>query len=130
MERERGQPERVEHRPGLDVHVLHPPVGHHRQRAEEDAAAHQQVVLALGVADGAEEADVRALVRGEDELGEAQVRDGAYLGEAFERGEGAYVYADDGRRFLDFGAGIATTMAVGVNSSPHEPSGPERDSSK
>ena len=25
----------------------------------------------------------------------------------FERGEGAYLYADDGRRFLDFGAGIA-----------------------
>ncbi len=28
---------------------------------------------------------------------------------AFERGEGAYVYADDGRRFLDFGGGIAVT---------------------
>jgi acetylornithine/N-succinyldiaminopimelate aminotransferase len=26
---------------------------------------------------------------------------------AFERGEGAYIYAEDGRRFLDFGAGIA-----------------------
>jgi acetylornithine/N-succinyldiaminopimelate aminotransferase len=28
---------------------------------------------------------------------------------AFERGEGAYVWTDDGRRFLDFGSGIATT---------------------
>lgn len=28
---------------------------------------------------------------------------------AFERGEGAYVYAADGRRFLDFGAGVAVT---------------------
>jgi acetylornithine/N-succinyldiaminopimelate aminotransferase len=27
---------------------------------------------------------------------------------AFERGEGAYVWTDDGRRFLDFGSGIAT----------------------
>ncbi len=27
---------------------------------------------------------------------------------AFERGEGAYLYATDGRRYLDFGAGIAT----------------------
>ncbi len=28
---------------------------------------------------------------------------------AFERGEGAWLYAADGRRFLDFGAGIATS---------------------
>ncbi len=28
---------------------------------------------------------------------------------AFERGEGAWLYAADGRRFLDFGSGIATT---------------------
>jgi len=28
---------------------------------------------------------------------------------AFERGEGAYVWTDTGRRFLDFGSGIATT---------------------
>ena len=28
---------------------------------------------------------------------------------AFERGEGAWLYATDGRRFLDFGAGIATS---------------------
>ncbi|WP_211873281.1 aspartate aminotransferase family protein [Plastoroseomonas arctica] len=28
---------------------------------------------------------------------------------AFERGEGAYLWTDDGRRFLDFGAGIATS---------------------
>ena len=28
---------------------------------------------------------------------------------AFERGEGAWLYTDDGRRFLDFGAGIATS---------------------
>jgi acetylornithine/N-succinyldiaminopimelate aminotransferase len=28
---------------------------------------------------------------------------------AFERGEGAWLYASDGRRFLDFGSGIATT---------------------
>ena len=27
----------------------------------------------------------------------------------FERGEGAYLYSDDGRRFLDFGSGIAVT---------------------
>ena len=27
----------------------------------------------------------------------------------FERGEGAYLFADDGRRFLDFGSGIAVT---------------------
>ena len=29
---------------------------------------------------------------------------------AFERGEGAYLYSTDGRRFLDFGAGIAVTV--------------------
>jgi acetylornithine/N-succinyldiaminopimelate aminotransferase len=29
---------------------------------------------------------------------------------AFERGEGAWLYATDGRRFLDFGAGIATSL--------------------
>ncbi len=29
---------------------------------------------------------------------------------AFERGEGAYLYATDGRRFLDFASGIAVTM--------------------
>ena len=28
---------------------------------------------------------------------------------AFERGEGVWLYTDDGRRFLDFGAGIATS---------------------
>jgi acetylornithine/N-succinyldiaminopimelate aminotransferase len=28
---------------------------------------------------------------------------------AFERGEGAYLWTEDGRRFLDFGAGIATS---------------------
>ena len=28
---------------------------------------------------------------------------------AFERGEGAYLYAADGRRYLDFGAGVAVT---------------------
>mgnify|MGYP000879395730 CR=1 FL=1 len=29
---------------------------------------------------------------------------------AFERGEGAWVYATDGRRFLDFGGGVAVTV--------------------
>ncbi len=29
---------------------------------------------------------------------------------AFERGEGAWLYATDGRQFLDFGAGIATSL--------------------
>jgi acetylornithine/N-succinyldiaminopimelate aminotransferase len=33
----------------------------------------------------------------------------ARLDIAFERGEGPYLYATDGRRFLDFGAGIAVT---------------------
>jgi acetylornithine/N-succinyldiaminopimelate aminotransferase len=28
---------------------------------------------------------------------------------AFERGEGAWLWTVDGRRFLDFGSGIATT---------------------
>ena len=28
---------------------------------------------------------------------------------AFERGEGAYLYSTDGRRFLDFASGIAVT---------------------
>ena len=28
---------------------------------------------------------------------------------AFERGEGAWLWSTDGRRFLDFGAGIATS---------------------
>ncbi|MBL7235118.1 aspartate aminotransferase family protein [Novacetimonas hansenii] len=36
---------------------------------------------------------------------------------AFERGEGAWLYAADGRRFLDFGAGIATS-SLGHNN-PH-----------
>jgi acetylornithine/N-succinyldiaminopimelate aminotransferase len=36
---------------------------------------------------------------------------------AFERGEGVYLYADDGSKFLDFGAGIAVT-ALGHNH-PH-----------
>jgi len=36
---------------------------------------------------------------------------------AFERGEGAYLYATDGRRFLDFASGIAVT-ALG-HSHPH-----------
>ncbi len=36
---------------------------------------------------------------------------------AFERGEGAWLYTVDGRRFLDFGAGIATS-SVGHNN-PH-----------
>ena len=35
----------------------------------------------------------------------------ARLDVAFERGEGPYLYAADGRRFLDFGAGIAVTVA-------------------
>ncbi len=30
---------------------------------------------------------------------------------AFERGEGPWLYADDGRRFLDFGSGIAVSVA-------------------
>ncbi len=29
---------------------------------------------------------------------------------AFERGDGPYLYATDGRRFLDFGCGIAVTL--------------------
>jgi acetylornithine/N-succinyldiaminopimelate aminotransferase len=33
---------------------------------------------------------------------------------AFERGEGAWLYATDGRRFLDFGAGIATCCSATV----------------
>ncbi len=36
---------------------------------------------------------------------------------AFERGEGAWLYTEDGRRFLDFGAGIATS-SLGHNN-PH-----------
>lgn len=36
---------------------------------------------------------------------------------AFERGEGAYLYATDGRRFLDFGAGVAVN-ALG-HAHPH-----------
>jgi acetylornithine/N-succinyldiaminopimelate aminotransferase len=36
---------------------------------------------------------------------------------AFERGEGAWLWAEDGRRFLDFGAGIATS-SLGHNN-PH-----------
>ena len=36
---------------------------------------------------------------------------------AFERGEGPYLYASDGRRFLDFGAGIA--VCVAGHSHPH-----------
>jgi acetylornithine/N-succinyldiaminopimelate aminotransferase len=36
---------------------------------------------------------------------------------AFSRGEGAYLYTEDGRRFLDFGSGIAVT-ALG-HSHPH-----------
>jgi acetylornithine/N-succinyldiaminopimelate aminotransferase len=36
---------------------------------------------------------------------------------AFERGEGLYLYTTDGRRFLDFGAGIAVTAAG--HSHPH-----------
>ena len=36
---------------------------------------------------------------------------------AFERGEGCWLYAVDGRRFLDFGAGIATS-SLGHNH-PH-----------
>ncbi|HET8728428.1 MAG TPA: aminotransferase class III-fold pyridoxal phosphate-dependent enzyme, partial [Alphaproteobacteria bacterium] len=36
---------------------------------------------------------------------------------SFERGEGAYLYATDGRRFLDFGSGIAVT-ALG-HAHPH-----------
>ena len=36
---------------------------------------------------------------------------------AFERGEGAWLYTGDGRRFLDFGAGIATS-SLGHNN-PH-----------
>jgi len=33
------------------------------------------------------------------------------VGIAFERGEGPYLFADNGRRYLDFGAGIAVTAA-------------------
>ena len=29
---------------------------------------------------------------------------------AFERGEGAYLYSTEGRRYLDFGAGVAVTV--------------------
>ena len=29
---------------------------------------------------------------------------------SFERGEGAHLYATDGRRFLDFGSGIAVSL--------------------
>ena len=36
---------------------------------------------------------------------------------AFERGDGAYLYAQDGRRFLDFGAGVAV-VSLGHNH-PH-----------
>jgi acetylornithine/N-succinyldiaminopimelate aminotransferase len=36
---------------------------------------------------------------------------------AFERGEGAWLWTDDGRRFLDFGSGIATA-SIGHNN-PH-----------
>lgn len=36
---------------------------------------------------------------------------------AFERGEGVYLYADDGRKFLDFGAGVAV-VSLGHNH-PH-----------
>src|ERR1043165_6396394 len=36
---------------------------------------------------------------------------------AFERGEGSYLYTADGRRYLDFGSGIAVT-ALG-HSHPH-----------
>ena len=32
---------------------------------------------------------------------------------AFERGEGAWLWTVDGRRFLDFGSGIATTRPFG-----------------
>ena len=28
----------------------------------------------------------------------------------FERGDGPYLFSDDGRKFLDFGAGIAVTV--------------------
>ena len=44
------EPERALDRPGGDVDELHPPVRDHRQAREEDAAADEQVVLALGVA--------------------------------------------------------------------------------
>ena len=36
---------------------------------------------------------------------------------AFSRGEGSYLFAEDGRRFLDFGSGIAVT-ALG-HAHPH-----------
>ena len=36
---------------------------------------------------------------------------------AFEKGEGPYLYSSDGRKYLDFGAGIAVT-ALGHNH-PH-----------
>ena len=36
---------------------------------------------------------------------------------AFEKGDGAYLYADDGRKFLDFGAGVAV-LSLGHNH-PH-----------
>jgi acetylornithine/N-succinyldiaminopimelate aminotransferase len=39
----------------------------------------------------------------------ALVQNYARIDVAFERGEGAYLYADDGRRFLDFASGIGVT---------------------
>ncbi|SVD52004.1 uncharacterized protein METZ01_LOCUS404858, partial [marine metagenome] len=39
----------------------------------------------------------------------ALVQNYARIDVAFERGEGAYLFADDGRRFLDFASGIGVT---------------------
>ena len=49
---ERAQAQSAFHRPDADVHVLHAAVRDHHGALEEDAAADQQVVVALGVADG------------------------------------------------------------------------------
>ncbi|MDA0228760.1 MAG: aspartate aminotransferase family protein [Proteobacteria bacterium] len=42
-------------------------------------------------------------------MSSALVQNYARIDVAFERGEGAYLYADDGRRFLDFASGIGVT---------------------
>ena len=49
----RREAERALERPGGHVDELHPPVRDHRHAEEEDAAADEQVVLALGIAPGA-----------------------------------------------------------------------------
>ena len=42
-------------------------------------------------------------------MSSALVQNYARIDVAFERGEGAYLYANDGRRFLDFASGIGVT---------------------